>query len=405
MRIGVTSEIGKLKKVLLHRPGGEIEHLTPNYLSRLLFDDIPFLDRAQIEHDAFSKVLKDNGTEVVYLSELTAQAICTDAKVRRAFIEDFLTEAGTGALRRRKELFRFLMNIEDPHELVLQTMEGIAESELSKSNRGPLTRLVNDTDGFVVEPIPNLYFTRDPMAVIGHSLSLNYMASRTRNRETLYGRYIFRYHPDFCTNTKRCYTTDLPYNIEGGDICVLNPSTIAVGFSERTSAEAIELLAKNLFSDEESAVENIIVVDIPSLRAFMHLDTVFTQADKDVFLVHPGVLGNMRFFRVYRGAKGKVLAQPVKGSLESVLSRYLELDNVTIIKCGGSNTIASSREQWNDGSNVLCLEPGTVVVYDRNTVTNQILEDNGIKTIPIQSSELSRGRGGPHCMSMPLLRD
>lgn len=405
MKVNVTNETGKLRTVMLHRPGGEIEHLTPGFLSALLFDDIPFLGRAQKEHDVFANALMKNGTEVVYLSKLAAEAIDSAPGLRKAFINDFLNEAGRSVLNRRKELFRFLMNIENTHDLVLWTMEGVLESELSKANRGPLTRLVQDIDGFVIDPVPNLYFTRDPMAVIGNSVAINRMYSNTRCRETIYGRYVFAFHPDFRENVKRSYTADMPYNIEGGDIAVLSPETIFVGFSERTSAEAIELLAKNIFSDEESPVENIIVADIPSMRAFMHLDTVFTQADRNVFLVHPGVLGNMRFFRLYRGAKGAVRARSLKSNLETILMHYLNLDNVVILKCGGTNTIASAREQWNDGSNVLCIEPGKVIVYDRNTVTNQMLEDNGIKTIPIPSSELSRGRGGPHCMSMPLLRD
>lgn len=403
MSIKVTSEIGKLKKVLIHRPGGELEHITPEYLSRLLFDDIPFLDRAQQEHDAFAQALRSNGVEVVYLSDLVAQSIDSEPYLRTAFIKDFLDASGNQAIGKRKELLRFFTDIEDTKELVLRTMEGVLDSEITAHKANPLATLTKAKGGFALDPIPNLYFTRDVMASIGTGVSLNRMYSETRNRELVYYKYILNNHPDF-KNTVTYYTPDMPYHIEGGDILNLSEKTIAVGISQRTTAEAIELLAKNLFEDEESKVENVLAIDIPSMRAFMHLDTVLSQADLNTFLIHPGIVGNLRVFRVSPGARGSIKAEQLKGSLESILARFLEADNVNLIKCGGNNSIAAKREQWNDGSNVLCIEPGKVIVYDRNTITNEILRDNGLKTVSIPSSELSRGRGGPRCMSMPLIR-
>jgi arginine deiminase len=404
MAICVKSEIGKLKKVLLHRPGGELEHLTPEYLSTLLFDDIPFLKRAQLEHDSFAQTLRGCGVEVVYLCDLVTQALEVDKSVKKQFIHEFLDNAGTRVLGHEKELFKLLMDEPNTRNMVLKTMQGVLDVNFDFRKSNPLLNLTRTKAGFLIDPIPNLYFTRDPMASIGNGASLNHMSSVTRNRETIYMKYVFAFHPDFQGKVKLYYNPSFPYSIEGGDILNLSADTLAVGLSQRTCAEAIELLAKNIFADEESTITNILVIDIPNMRAFMHLDTVLTQADKDIFIVHPGILDRLKVFRVFPGAKGTVKAEALKGPLSAILCKYLNLDEVKLIKCGGNSAIASEREQWNDGSNVLCVEPGKVIVYDRNTITNSILRDNGLQTLEISSSELSRGRGGPRCMSMPLER-
>lgn len=405
MAICVKSEIGKLRKVLIHRPGGELEHLTPEYLTTLLFDDIPYLKRAQIEHDSFAETLRSCGVEVVYLCDLVAQALDTDPAVRRQFVTEFLSNADTRIVGHEKELFKLLMDEPDTRTMVLRTMEGIMDDGFDFRKTNPLLNLTRTKAGFILDPIPNLYFTRDPMASVGCGASLNHMFSVTRNRETIYMKYVFEHHPDFQNKVKKYYDPSVPYSIEGGDIHNLSADTLAIGLSERTTAQAIEVLARNIFADEESSIRNILAIDIPNMRAFMHLDTVLTQADKDVFIVHPGILHNIKVYRVFPGAKGTIKAESLKGTLESIFCRFLGLDEVRFIKCGGNNMIAAEREQWNDGSNALCVEPGTVIVYDRNTITNDILRDNGLKTLEIASSELSRGRGGPRCMSMPLVRD
>ncbi len=405
MAICVKSEIGKLRKVLIHRPGGELEHLTPEYLTTLLFDDIPYLKRAQVEHDSFADTLRGCGVEVVYLCDLVAQALDTDPYFRRQFITEFLSNADTRIVGHEKELFKLLMDEPDTRTMVLRTMEGIMDDGFDFKKTNPLLNLTRTKAGFILDPIPNLYFTRDPMASVGCGASLNHMFSVTRNRETIYMKYVFEHHPDFQNKVKKYYDPSIPYSIEGGDIHNLSADTLAIGLSERTTAQAIEVLARNIFADEESTIRNILAIDIPNMRAFMHLDTVLTQADKDVFIVHPGILHNIKVYRVFPGAKGTIKAESLKGTLESIFCRFLGLDEVRFIKCGGNNMIAAEREQWNDGSNALCVEPGTVIVYDRNTITNDILRDNGLKTLEIASSELSRGRGGPRCMSMPLVRD
>ena len=405
MAIHVKSEIGKLKKVMLHRPGQELEHLVPEDLERLLFDDIPYLKTAKIEHDMFAEIMRGQGVEVVYLEDLTADVLKNPEK-KEQFVREFIAEGGASAAKVRDQLYDYLMKISDEKELVLKTMSGIRASELNVKMSCPLVSLVKKESQFLLDPIPNLYFTRDPFACIGNGVSLNRMYSRTRRRETLYGKYILKYHPDFAGKVPFYYDRDMDFSIEGGDILNLSNKVIAIGISQRTTPEAIELLAQNIFVDKASEIETIIALDIPAVRAFMHLDTVCTQVDYDKFTIHPGIMQTLRIFEIKPGdRKGQLKVTESDAMLSDILAKYLELDKVTLIKCGGKDRIASAREQWNDGSNTLCIEPGKVVVYDRNYVTNEILRQHGIEVLEMASSELSRGRGGPRCMSMPLERE
>lgn len=405
MAIHVKSEIGKLKKVMLHRPGQELEHLVPEDLERLLFDDIPYLKTAKIEHDMFAEIMRGQGVEVVYLEDLTADVLKNPEK-KEQFVREFIAEGGASAAKVRDQLYDYLMKISDEKELVLKTMSGIRASELNVKMSCPLVSLVKKESQFLLDPIPNLYFTRDPFACIGNGVSLNRMYSRTRRRETLYGKYILKYHSDFAGKVPFYYDRDMDFSIEGGDILNLSNKVIAIGISQRTTPEAIELLAQNIFVDKASEIETIIALDIPAVRAFMHLDTVCTQVDYDKFTIHPGIMQTLRIFEIKPGdRKGQLKVTESDAMFSDILAKYLELDKVTLIKCGGKDRIASEREQWNDGSNTLCIEPGKVVVYDRNYVTNEILRQHGIEVLEMASSELSRGRGGPRCMSMPLERE
>lgn len=406
MAIQVKSEIGKLKKVMLHRPGQELEHLVPGDLERLLFDDIPYLKAAQNEHDLFAGIMRGQGVEVVYLEDLTAEVLKKDPELKKQFIEQFIEEGNVTDKKVRENLVSFLLEIPDEKELVMKAMSGVRDEELKIRTKGPLVSLLNTESQFLLDPIPNLYFTRDPFACIGDGVSLNCMYSKTRRRETIFGEYVLTYHPEFAGQTPLYYDRKLPYSIEGGDILNLSNKVLAIGISQRTTAEAIELLAKKIFSDENAEIETILALDIPAIRAYMHLDTVFTQVDHDKFTIHPGILRTLRVFELKKGEKtGKLKVTEKLQTLEDTLKENLELDKVTLIQCGGKDMIASEREQWNDGSNTLCIEPGKVVVYDRNYVTNQILRENGIRVLEMASSELSRGRGGPRCMSMPLIRE
>ena len=405
MAICVKSEIGPLKKVLLHRPGQELEHLVPEELERLLFDDIPYLKLAQQEHDTFAAILRRQGVEVVYLEDLMAETLRLNPGLRELFVGQFLREGGPFAQNHAEELFDMLTALEDECELVLKTMSGVSTAEMRDGLRaGPLTRLTRERRQFLLDPIPNLYFTRDPFASIGYGVSLHRMYSATRCRETIYAEYILRYHPDFAGQVPFYYDRSDPFHIEGGDILNLREDLLAIGLSQRTSPEAVELLARRLFADERCGVRRILVLDIPNMRAYMHLDTVFTQVDRDKFTIHPDILGSLRLYELRRDGTA-MRANELSSPLEDVLREALGLERVTLIACGGKDNIASAREQWNDGSNTLCVAPGKVIVYNRNYVTNEILLRHGLEVFEMPSSELARGRGGPRCMSMPLVRD
>ena len=409
-KINVTSEIAPLKKVLLHRPGKELLNLTPDTLGRLLFDDIPFLPVAIKEHEEFAQILKDNGVEVVYLEDLMAEVLDLSDEIRDKFIKQFVYEAGIRAPKYKKLAIKYLKNIKDNKELVLKTMEGIQISDISKEEREidrSLTDLIDEEDKFIADPMPNLYFTRDPFASIGNGISLNKMYSVTRNRETIYAEYIFNYHPEYKEQVTKYYDRYNPYHIEGGDILNINNHVLAVGISQRTEPEAIDELAKNLFKNPECEIDTVLAFNIPNSRAFMHLETVFTQIDYDKFTYHPGIMDTLQVFEITEGddpdSFEDLTVTEINDSLENILRKYVGRD-ITLIPCAGGDKVAAEREQWNDGSNTLCIAPGVVIVYDRNNITNELLRDNGIKVLEMHSAELSRGRGGPRCMSMPLQR-
>lgn len=404
MGIFVSSEIGPLTKVLLQRPGRELEHLSPETMEQLLFDDIPFLHRAQEEHDRFAEILRENGAQVVYLDDLTAEVLSREPSLREPFIQDVIERAGASARGYREALTEYLGTIADAKKLVRKTMAGVTYGEVFEDHAAGLAGLVQEKTRFLMPPIPNLYFTRDPFACIGRGVSLNHMYSATRNRETIYGSYILRYHPDFAGKVPLYYTPQEYFSIKGGDILNLSEHVLAVGMSQRTQPEAIERLAQHIFGDEECGITTILAFEIPRTRAFMHLDTVFTQVDRGTFTVHPGILGTLSVYELTGKGEKTCKTRKLEAALEDILKRYLHLDRVRLIRCGGGSPIAAEREQWSDGSNTLCIRPGVVLVYDRNYMTNRILNDSGVKTLEMPSSELSRGRGGPRCMSMPLVR-
>lgn len=405
--INVKSEIKPLKKVLLHRPGNELLNLTPDTLEKLLFDDIPYLGVAREEHDQFARILKDNGVEVVYLEDLMTETLDLNPELRESFIKQFIYEAGVRTPKYRSLVYEFLINIETNRKLVLKTMEGINIKEvvLEKVKKGKsLVDMIEPDSSFIVDPMPNLYFTRDNFASIGNGITLNKMYSVTRNRETIYAEYIFNYHPDY-KDVPKYFDRYNEYNIEGGDVLNLSDKVLGIGISQRTSANAIETLAKNIFNDPETTIETILAFDIPVSRAFMHLDTVFTQIDYDKFTYHPGIMGTLKVYEIKKGEhEDEINVKSRSGSLEKILEEYLGRD-IILIPCAGGDMVSAEREQWNDGSNTLAIAPGVVIVYDRNTVTNEVLRRFGIKVIEMRSAELSRGRGGPRCMSMPLIRE
>ena len=399
--VKVFSEIGRLKQVILHRPGKELENLMPDYLERLLFDDIPFLEEAQKEHDAFADTLRQAGVEVLYLEHLASEAIDA-AGVKEQFIDEWLEESGISGASDKKAVRDYLLALPDTLTMILKSMEGFKKTEVH-GDAVSLSEMYESDYPFLVDPMPNLYFTRDPFATIGHGVSLNHMYSDTRNRETLYGKYIFTYHPKFAGKVPLYYNRTETTRIEGGDELILSKDVLAVGISQRTDSRSIEKLARNIF--DETSFKQILAFVIGENRKFMHLDTVFTHIDYDKFTIHPEIQGGLKVFSLTKSAEGKIIIEQKEDKLENILATALGLPSVTLIPCAGGDVVASAREQWNDGSNTLTIAPGEVVVYERNRVTNKILEEYGLKLHKIRGSELVRGRGGPRCMSMPIYRE
>ncbi len=395
-KIRVYSEIGNLKTVLLHRPGAEIENLIPEHLARLLFDDIPFLRVARTEHDNFSKVLSDNGVEVLYIENLAAQAV-KDRSIREDFLDEVVCESQVADLNIVKTIKEYLRTLPEK-EMIDRIIAGIRKKEIGLSEE-------NDDYPFIMEPMPNLYFTRDPFASIGKGITLNFMKNHIRHRETIFAKYVFKFHPEFKnSDIPLWYNRDEKFSIEGGDELVFSDEVIAIGNSERTSSEAIMKTAKTIFEAEEN-FKTVLMFDIPKSRAFMHLDTVFTMIDYDKFTVHQGIEGNLKVSAITYDYKNKALrVVEEEDCLEKILSKYLKRE-VTLIRCGGGDRVVGRREQWNDGSNTLAISPGKVITYERNYITNEILDKHNVKVISIPSGELSRGRGGPRCMSQPLFRE
>lgn len=403
--IHVYSEIGKLKTVMLHRPGKELENLAPDILHRMLIDDIPYLKIAQEEHDAFAHVLRQQGIKVLYLEDLLAESL-TDEKVRRAFLDQLLDES---SIKKQDPLHQLLLNYLQElltKEMVKTVIAGIRKSAIHNSTPS-LADLAEDPDyPFYLDPMPNVYFTRDQQAAIGSGMTINRMTFRARRRESLFMETILKNHPDFKNATIPVWRDRYHHGrLEGGDELVLNNHVLAVGISQRTSATAITDLAHNLFG--HSRYDTILAIKIPHNHAMMHLDTVFTMINYDQFTVHPFILDKVGKIDIYilqpDDHNGVKITE--KNDLVQVLKENLHLSELDLIPTGGGDPIAAPREQWNDGSNTLAIAPGEVVTYDRNYVSNDLLRKHGIIVHEIRSSELSRGRGGPRCMSCPLIRE
>lgn len=404
--INVNNEIQELREVLVHRPGNELLNLTPDSLEELLFDDIPYLEKAKIEHDQFTDIMRKEGVKVTYLEELMAETFAENPGLRDKFLSEYLDDAEIYSLPLRDRINDFMSQYTSDYDFVMKSMAGIKSNELVRKGKKSLADYVERPSNMIVNPMPNLYFARDPFASVGNNVLINRMYSDTRNRETIYADYIFRYHPKYKGKVNDLYGRRQDFHMEGGDLLNMGHDKLLIGISLRTEADAVEQLAKELFfKQEEHTIKEIFALRIPIARTFMHLDTVFTQIDEDAFTYHPGIRGTLQVFKLSPGDNEDIIIKEKEGKLDEILAQILEIDKVRIFECGAGDPIAAAREQWTDGANTLTIRPGTIIVYKRNLVTNDMLDKAGFNLLEIDADNLSMGRGGPRCMSMPLWRD
>ena len=395
--LGSTSEVGALRVVILHRPGAELRRLTPRNNDQLLFDGLPWVARAQEEHDAFAELLRSRGVEVLLLSDLLTEALNSGA-ARMHGIAAAVDDRRLG-VPLAQELSVYLRGL-DPPALAHVLMAGMTFTELPSGTQTDvsLVRRMHHGADFVIEPLPNLVFTRDSSIWIGPRVIIPSLALPARVREASLTDLIYAHHPRF-TGVRRAYESHTA-PVEGGDVLLLAPGVVAIGVGERTTPAGAEALARSLFDDD--LANTVLAVPIEQKRAQMHLDTVCTMVDTDTVVMYANVVQTLSAFTIQRTANGVQISD--EAPFVEAAANAMGIDKLRIIDTG-LDPIIAEREQWDDGNNTLALAPGVVVAYERNSQTNARLQDAGIEVLTIAASELGTGRGGPRCMSCPAARD